>query len=658
MSESAAEAPSDAHDPEASPRARRSPAWLRGHRGMIAGFAALHAGLLLNAIPLTVVFGGRIFGGADYQTHFQHTHTLSRALDESGRLWIYDPMLLAGYPAGLFFDVDNKAHFLYCTALRRLGLPLPAVFNSFTLLSAILMPVSLWLAARLLGVSARAQAWTFGLGVLIWHLDALMRFFWGGGMISFATATHLCVLVLALFRRQIAGPPVRGGYVALLVLLPLALLTHVWSFAALVGPMVGLYLARRRQLDVGGHARVWALAAFTVIVNAYWLVPALAHMELLAPSHRLGQATPAYVLYDLLEIFVDPLTTGFVRQRTLVRCVAVMAAIATLLAWRRAGDPRLRYAGLTLAWLFGITYVGALLPLVPATEPYRFAAPMTCWAAVLAGPWLAQNLTRRTWSMIPKALRGLAIGVLVLLAPRVYAQIATFVPGLDVAPRGVLRSSVQEELFFPAMRMRPVPPEFDEVADWLKSQPDDGRVLVHYWALGEYLRWATDRPILGGFPDRRTIHEQANLFHFLDTDERYHEGLERYLADYNVAYIIMSVPYIAAIERRLDLLEPRGILGGHYRAYRVRRPSGYAVRGSAEVRADLGRIEVSGALPAPGTQELVLRFHWLRELECRSLDPATRCRIEREAVAGDEAGFVRVIGDPVLPGRLTIEHGS
>jgi hypothetical protein len=652
MSEPAAQATSEPPDPAGASRW----AWLRGPRGMSAVFAAIHGGLLLNAIPPGVVFGGQPFGGPDYQTHFQHTHTLTRVLAE-GRLWVYDPMMLAGYPAGLFFDVDNKAHFLFCAALHGLGVPLAVAFNLFTVASALAMPVSLWLAARLLGVSARAQAWTFGLGVLLWHFESLIRFFWGGGMISFATATHLCVLVLALFYRHLRGPPVRGGYAALLVLLPLALLTHVWSFAALVGPMLGLYLADARRLPLRAHLRVWGLAAVAVAVNSYWLLPALTHLELLAPSHKLGQATPAFFFYDLLEVFVDPLTTGFVRQRTLVRVVALLAALGTLLAWRRARAPGFGYAAGTLAWLVGLTYVGALLPLVPATEPYRFAAPMACWAAVLAGPWLAQNLTRRTWSQVPASLRGLALGLLVLLAPRVYAQLATFVPGVDVSPLGFLKSAVQEEQFFPSMRMRPVSEEFQEVAAWLAEQPDDGRVLVHFWALGEYLRWATDRPILGGFPDRRTIHEQSNLFHFLDSDERYHDGLERYLETYNVAYVLMSVPHIASIERRLDLLEPRGIVGRHYRAYRVRRPSGYAARGGAEVKAGLGRLDVRAAEPAPGTQELVLRFHWMRELGCRSRVEGVACRIEREAIEGDETGFIRVVGEPTLPREFVVEQG-
>lgn len=627
----------------------------REGRGIFAGSLLLHLALVLYGMPLTVVFGRAPFGSPDYQTHFQHTHTLTRALDELGRLWVYDPMMLAGYPAGLFFDVDNKAHFLFCTLLRWIGVPLPVAFNLFSLVSALTMPVSLWLAARLMGAAPKAQAWTFGLGVALWHFDSLVRFFWGGGMISFATASHLCVLVLALFYRQMRGPRVRGGYAALLVLLPLVLLTHVWSFAILVGPMVGLYVASARRIGAGGHARVWALAGAAVAVNAYWLWPALRHLELIAPSHKLGQATPDYALFDLLELFVNPLTTGFVRQRTMVRVIAVMAALAALLVWRR--DPGLRarlgYGAGVLAWLFTIAYFGAVLPLAPATEPYRFVMPLACWAAVLGGGWLAEHLNRETWSMVPVQLRGLTIGLLVLLAPRIYGHVSTFVPDLDVAPIPVLKSAILEEQFFPSMRMRPIMDDFKEAAAWLREQPDDGRVLVQYWALGEYLRWATNRPILGGFPDRRSIHEQANLFHFQDEDARYNEGLGDYLRTYGVAHVIMAVPYIASVEKRHDILEPRGIVAGRYRVYRVRAPSGYVARGQGTVRADLGRIEVERASPAPGTQELVLRFHWLRELTCRP-----GCRIEREEIAGDEAGFVRVVGEPVLPASFVVEQGE
>lgn len=621
-----------------------------GTRRLALGALALHVGLLVYAAPLRLLLGPDPLGGPDYHTHFQHTSTLSRAWSELGRLWVYDPNMIAGYPAGLFFDVDNKAHFWFALGLRELGVSLPVAFNLFLLASALLMPASLWLAARLIGASARAQAWTVALAALLWHFDAQIRFYWGVGMVSFATASHLCVLVLALFWRHLRGPPSRAATAGLFVALPLALLTHAWSFAVLVAPMLGLYLADARRLSPARHLGVWALAAWSVAVNGYWLLPALAHMELLAPSLKIGQATPAYIAYDALEIFVNPLTSGLVPHRTLVRCAALLAALAALVGWRRAGDPRLAYFGGALLWLFALTYFGALIPFVAATEPYRFVSPMACLAAVLAGPWLARQVRRARWAELPTGLRAWVFAGLVLLAPRLYGQVSAFIPPLDLSPPSG-PAAQHEEIYGTSVHLRPTPEAFREVGTWLKKQPDQGRVLVQFFALGEYLRWATDRPIIGGFPDRRSIHEQANLFHHAEDDPRFREGLADYLRTYNVAYVVMALPYLEAIERRPDLLAPCGVVPGAFRMYCVRAPAGYVARGRGRVRADLGRIEVEDAAPAPGTQELVLRFHWLRELEC-----SPGCRALREEVPGDEAGFIRVVGEPTLPARFVLQQ--
>ena len=117
----------------------------------------LHLVLLAYAFPLEVVFGDGPLGGADYQTHYQHTHTLLQVRTELGQAWAYDPKLLAGHPSGLIFDVDNKVHFGWCAALVRLGVPLPIAFNLFAVLVGLLAPFTLWLSARLLGLEGAAQ---------------------------------------------------------------------------------------------------------------------------------------------------------------------------------------------------------------------------------------------------------------------------------------------------------------------------------------------------------------------------------------------------------------------------------------------------------------------------------------------------------------------
>ena len=601
----------------------------------------LHVLLLAHALPVGVIFGDSPLGGPDYQTHYQHTHTLLQVQAEFGRAWAYDPNLLAGHPTGLIFDVDNKLHFGWTSALVRVGVPLPVAFNLFTLLACALAPVSLWLAARLLRLEAGARALAFGLGVLAWSFDPTARFCWAGGMISFAFAAHVSVVVIAVMHRLLVDGGRRFA-VALLVLLPLVLRMHVWSFGILVVPLTGMYLRAWRQTPARRHVVVWAAAALGLLVNVDWLVPALEHRALIVPSARLGQATPPYLIFDYLELLVDPLRTGFVVQRTLLRALVVIAAVGTLWNWR--GDPRRFTGGLTLAWLLGLTYAGALVPGVQATEPYRFAVPMVLWATVLAGPWLLR--AGEGLRGLHGAARGAVLGLLLLVLPRVYHQVVPYLPALSPgpAPTGHAARSL------PSARLDGVSPDFAAVATWLEGQPKHGRVLVQYHPLGEYLRWASDWPILGGFYDRRMIFQDANLFYFESDDERYRGGLAAYLERYNVSHVVMTYPYIAEVERRTDLLESAGIQGGAHRVYTVRKRGSYFLNGAGEVEAGLNRIAVRAAGPAPGTQALTLRFHFMDELRC-----APACRVERAEVAGDTAGFVRVVGEPTLPAEFVVE---
>lgn len=600
-----------------------------------------HVLLLAYALPATVVFGDSPFGGPDYQTHYQHTHTLLQVQAQLGRAWAYDPNLLAGHPTGLIFDVDNKLHFAWTAGLVGLGVALPVAFNLFTLLACALAPVSLWLAARLLKFDGWARALSFGLGVLVWSFDPTPRFCWAGGMISFAFAAHVSAVVIAVMHRLMVEGG-RGFALALLGLLPLVLRMHVWSFAILVVPLTGMYLRGWRELPGRRHMVVWGAATLALLVNLDWLVPALQHSALIVPSARLGQATPVYAVYDFLELLVDPLRTGFVVQRTLLRALVIAAAVGTL--WGLRGDARRFMGGLTLGWLALLTYFGALVPGVQATEPYRFAVPMVLWATVLAGPWLVG--AARGLRGVSGAGRGAVAVLLILVAPRVYQQVVPYLPFLSPTPP----LTGQAARAMPSARLAGVPEDFVAVARWLEGQPPRGRVLVQYGPLGEYLRWATTWPVLGGFYDRRMIFQDANLFYFENEDERYRGGLADYLERYNVSHVVMTYPYIADVERRADLLAPAGIQGGVHRVYTVRKAGSWLVAGGGEVAAQLGRITVREARPAPGTQALTLRFHYMEELRC-----SPNCRVERAEVAGDTAGFVRVVGTPTLARELVIE---
>jgi hypothetical protein len=619
----------------------------------------LHLLLVILACPPRVVFGDLPAGIADYNTHYQQVSTVGQALRQFGRTWAYDPNMLAGVPAGLFFDVDNKAHSLFTYGLTRLGVSQPVAFNLFAVLACLLAPLSLLLAARLFSMGRGASIIALSLGGLLWHFDHGLRYFWSSGMVSFAFASHLSVVVLALHWRMLTAAKERY-LIPLMVLLPLSVLVHVWAVAILAVPMVGAYIHRWGRLGVKGHLRVWLVIVVTLLANAFWLLPALGQLKLLEPAAWLGQATPLYFLTDYLGIVGE--AGGLSRVHTFYRYVALCGMGLTLWRWHKRGDSRLFVAELTIFWLLGLSYLGALVPILNATEPYRFIAPTMLMAALFGSFWFAEILTTVRPRSLTPPVKGMLVLLLLLVVPRLLQEMLFFIPELapevrlgaiDPESRGRPHTDAAALLPKPQppFRLRPVPKDYLKVADYLaKHCRQEGRVLVQDWPLAEYLRWATDRPILGGFPERRTVHQAANLFRRLDDPRLLGNGLSEYLRRYNVRYLILSGLPHPQLERRQDLME-RIKLVGLIRIYRTRHQATYFQRGSGRVTASLNRLQVDGAMADPGSNSVVLRFHHMSTLRCHP-----GCEIGRAEIPFDPAGFIEVRGRPALPESFVIEH--
>jgi hypothetical protein len=616
-----------------------------------------HLGLVAYAAPPKVIFGSEPLMGVDYQTHFEQSRTVSEAITRWGKTWAYDPFLLAGQPAGLIFDVDNKAHSLFFHALTRLGLDQAPAFNLFALLTHLLAPLLIWLAARLLGTGFRPRTISLALAVLIWHFDSACHWYWWAGMCSFALASHLCVLIVVLFYLLLERGQARF-WVPLLVLLPLALVVHVWSFAILSLPLIALYVRRWRRLGLAGHGRVLSLAAAAVLANAFWLWPALEHLHFISLSGRAGQGTPLTLLSDYLDLFVSVLMAGTIGTHTLFRFAALLGAFLTLARWRRDRDRRFFVGALALCWCLVMAYLFSLVPLLDQTEPYRFILPATLLAVLLSGPWWARVLTRGWVQALPPVGRAALVVLLVLLVPRAFRTVAYFIPHL--VPEDPARYLPRPNVAGPRA-LEPVeryigfrhdtpPQDYKDLARYLVSNcTEQGRVLVEGWVTGEYLRWATDKQIIGGFPDRRMIHEAANIFRYLEDPRHKGRALADYLVRYNIRYVVVSHP-MPWIERRRDLLQPQRLVGPH-RIYRVRHLGSYFATGSGRVRASLNRLEVDDARPHPGTQALVLRYHYLHTLRC-----SPHCKLARVPLPDNPVGFIQVTGQPKLPRRFTIEN--
>ena len=570
----------------------------------------VHLAIVLNALPPAVIFGGVPLGSPDYQTHFAQMQVLSEASTRFGRTWAYDPGLLAGQPEGLVFSLDNRGHAAFSRILERAGVERSTAFNLFVLLSSLLMPLSVWSAARLLEIGRGSELVATGAAILLWHFDWAPHFAWHGGMISFATVAHGSLVALAAFHRLLHSRSL-GLWLLLAALLPLLVFVHVLSVVILIVPMLALYVYRFRHIGRTEHALTWAVTTATLALSLVWLYPVLSRMDLIAPSNTLGQAGPASLLLDYIGIHpIDPTSIG---TQTPFRFAVLAGAIMTLRTWRKEGDRRFLVAFASLAWLLGITYLASLLPLLGQTEPYRFVFPAMLMAGVVSSAWFVEALKPARLREMQPLARSLVIVLAVLVLPRLIRSVMFAIPELEPSghqPDGLVTRSRTSRVTLP-------PPDDRLVASLLKEQiPVTGRVLVQSWPLAELLRWATPWPILGGFPERRLIQQAANPFRNPVDARLVGDELRQYLDRYNVHYLVMTDPAYPMVESRADLFEPLQVIFRH-RVYRVRKPGTYFSSGAGQVTAELNRLTVHAASPEPGTQSLVLKFHWLDELRCQ-----------------------------------------
>ena len=234
-------------------------------------------------------------------------------------------------------------------------------------------------------------------------------------------------------------------------------------------------------------------------------------------------------------MMVKPEATGGAIPFTFWRFVALAAALPALAVWRKRKDERFFYAALTLAWLFGTTYFAALIPGLRQTEPVRFVIPLALFAALVSADWLAEKVRFSTLRSWPRPAQAAVMALAVFLVPRVIAPVVYFMPELCPPSAEIIeqwtrktRGIGMQDLFQPATwKLRPIFPTEMALATYVRNEcSEPGRILVQNWGIGEFLYWSTDRPVIGGFPDRRLIHEAANLFHDpLDTRVGDHDDL-------------------------------------------------------------------------------------------------------------------------------------
>ena len=372
-----------------------------GPFGWVVLAAILGAHLLVSGrtIPPSSLAGPEPFYADDYALHAGRAAIVAEELPRTGRLWLYDPTIMAGYPLGAtVFDLDNVGTAVLMAALRPLGMAV--AFKLVVWLALVLAPLVIWLAARRLGaapdeaIAAAAAATVVAATAITFRL----------GMFANFAACHVAVLVVGLAGVHLARPRL-GTFVALVVVAAFGMLMHVFLAILVLVPcgLIVLGEALERPRQTLAHAVAVALAL--VLLSAPWLVPFL-------------RFAPA-IGWDYPHHFFQTGALGGVWRtfRVLAGWHLLLLGLGTIgfAAWaRRVRSPLAVAYGAWVVVLLAASLQGSRIPFVGRFEPAHLVLPLAFALSPLAGIG-AVALVRRTLALLGAASPA-AVVVLASLA--------------------------------------------------------------------------------------------------------------------------------------------------------------------------------------------------------------------------------------------------
>lgn len=593
----------------------------------------LHFALLFHFAPPRVLFSKEPVVMIDYALHAYQVDRALLAYRGWGKLWGWDPLVLAGQPAGVAEDLTSKGTELFVIALRALGVHAGFSFNLFIAIILFLVPFSAWASARLFGLSRSASVVATLFWVLLWFFDSFLHWSWWLGMISWCFAAQASIVLLGLVHRAFESKRAIW-YLPIALLAPVLALVHPFSALTLLVPGLALYARSARSLPRAHHLLLLAAvlaAASTVLV---WIGPALRFRHYVDTADSYFNATLDYLFFDLLDLMRNSDHTG-APVRTIVRTVAFAAGGVSLWRWHKAGDRRALPLGSLVIWCVGMAYLAAHTHAGRQTQPYRQIAPAMLAAALPAAALLTELLSPRSLRALDARARILLALAAVVILPRFARTLLFYFP--NAVPASVATQLVQNEPKPWEAKLAPAGEPALAARAWLEAHAADrGRIVVQPWVLGEYLAAATRLPLLGGLEYRNIQQADAHLFRRSRSGDLPGAELRDYLTTYAVGHVVLVGKRIA-LEERADLLELVSTVAEH-RIYRTKIEPSWFMRGNGRLVAQsFNKLRVEGA----SGPEVVLRFHWLESLACRP-----DCRVEREPIPGDRVGFIRVPKPP------------
>jgi hypothetical protein len=563
----------------------------------LAAILGVHLWATSRVIPPTALRGPEPFYADDFALHAARATIVAQEIPRTGRLWVYDPSIMAGYPLGAtVFDLDNVGTALAMAALRPLG---PGVaFKVIVWLCLALAPLVIWAAARRLGATAAEAAAGAAAATVVAATAITFRL----GMFANFLGCHLAVLVVALAADHLARPRL-GSFVALVVVAAAGMLMHVFLAIVVLLPCGLLVLGEARARPGRTLVQAIAVALALAVLAAPWLVPFLRYAPVVGWDypHHFFQTGPLGGVWQTLTVL-----DGW---------HLVLLALGTIgfAVWtRRVRGPLAVAYGAWVIVLLAASLQGSRIPFVGRFEPAHLVLPLAFALAPLAGIGAVA------------VVRG-ALGLAGIASPDAVAVLAT----LAFAPHFLL--ALRATAALPPLAAS-LPPDGRAFLAWLREHTDPtARILIEdrlHLERPRRERDVPDHPYFGGhlpamlpqllgretiggpYPEMPIRPHRADLAsaRFFGEDlaswspERFAAQLDRYDVGWTVVWSTAARTYLEAIPA---VVEPAGE-AGPFHLFRTRRRGSFFLRGSGLIDARYDVIEVRNASPGG----VVLKYHW------------------------------------------------
>jgi hypothetical protein len=564
--------------------------------------------------------------------------TLSANLAETGNLVGYDPFFAGGHVNGVHYYLSGRLS-AQLAALFPAGLDEMLLYKIYVFVCAVLSPLAIFAAAKVVGFRAREASIAAVLGLALWWVS-YFHWYYTAGMVAYVASAYLGVLFVTLVVRYLERggawwiPPALGA---------LGAFGFFWHplFPILVAFPTSAYLVLNlRRLQAANLFGVLVVVpAISLLPNIPWLYATYLYREdYIGPTVQ-AVVDPALLWQELL---------GIVRGNAHGSKVYALLVLATAWAVTRpsdAGHRRLSVALLVAAIATEVfAYLGAAIPGVASIQPNRFAPAgylLLCLPAAHGiGLIWSRSVERgaRAARMFAAACCAAVLLIGLVLIWEVWRE-AT--PG----EHGRYGASPPQVM--------PLGDTSAWVLGWLEARTTpDARVLfetalsrVHDQAhLAGYYAYRSQREFIGGpYPQMHFAGAWDGRAFGKALGEISVERMSEYLELYNIGWILV---YSDAAKRYFDAF-PGARFDSEYgrlRAYAVDRSHSYFVSGgTGRVRErDHNHLLITDIVGS----EIVLKYHYVPGLVT---EPPVELSGER--LLDDPTPFIR-IADP--PAQLRI----